>query len=47
MNQKEIANVYALKGGTAAWKGAGFPMEPTAGKAPAAGQTPPERPPVL
>lgn len=27
MNQKGIANTYALKGGTAAWKSAGFPMD--------------------
>jgi len=27
MNQKEIANTYALVGGTAAWKNAGYPME--------------------
>jgi rhodanese-related sulfurtransferase len=27
MNQKGIANVFALKGGTQAWKSAGYPME--------------------
>jgi 3-mercaptopyruvate sulfurtransferase SseA len=45
MNQKDMANVYALQGGTAAWKNAGFPMEASAAK-PAGEQTPPERPPV-
>jgi len=33
MNQKEIANVYALLGGTNAWKGAQYPMESTPGDA--------------
>jgi rhodanese-related sulfurtransferase len=27
MNQKQIANTYALKGGTAAWLAAGYPTE--------------------
>ena len=27
MNQKEIANTYALIGGTQAWHNAGYPME--------------------
>jgi hypothetical protein len=27
MNQKEIPATYALLGGTAAWKNAGYPME--------------------
>jgi len=29
MNQKGIANTYALKGGTQGWKTAGYPMEGT------------------
>jgi rhodanese-related sulfurtransferase len=27
MNQKGIANVFALKGGIQGWKAAGFPVE--------------------
>jgi len=27
MNQKQIANTYALKGGTAAWMTADYPTE--------------------
>jgi len=27
MNQNGVANTYALKGGTAAWKMAGYPTE--------------------
>lgn len=27
MNQKNIPGTYALKGGTQAWKSAGYPME--------------------
>ena len=27
MNEKQIPNVYALLGGTQAWKTAGYPME--------------------
>jgi len=29
MNQKKIANTYALQGGTQGWKSAGYPMEGT------------------
>lgn len=29
MNQKNIPGTYALKGGTNAWKTAGYPMEGT------------------
>jgi len=35
MNQKEIANTYALVGGTAAWKNAGYPMESSTATSPA------------
>ena len=31
MNQKGIANVYAMVGGTMAWKNAGYPMESSTG----------------
>ena len=31
MNQKGVPNVYALVGGTLAWKNAGYPMEGSAG----------------
>jgi hypothetical protein len=32
MNQKQIANTYALQGGTQAWKNAGYPMEGAGGQ---------------
>jgi len=49
MNQKQIPDVHALLGGTAAWKSAGYPMEGSGAGAqpPAPGETAPERPPVL
>ena len=31
MNQKGIANTYALQGGTQGWKTAGYPMEGSGG----------------
>jgi 3-mercaptopyruvate sulfurtransferase SseA len=35
MNQKEIPGTYALLGGTAAWKNAGYPMESSQSTPPA------------
>jgi 3-mercaptopyruvate sulfurtransferase SseA len=32
MNQKGIANTYALQGGTQGWKNAGYPMEGKGGQ---------------
>ena len=48
MNQKEIPEVYALVGGTAAWKGAGYPMEGPAAAEPTPQNAaiPPDKPPV-
>jgi 3-mercaptopyruvate sulfurtransferase SseA len=31
LNQKQIPETYALKGGTQGWKTAGYPMEGTGG----------------
>ncbi|MBK8466232.1 MAG: hypothetical protein IPL32_10415 [Chloracidobacterium sp.] len=46
MNQKEISNTYALVGGTAAWKNAGYPMESSTTTPPVAAQPVIEQPVV-
>ncbi len=46
MNQKNISNTYALKGGTPAWKAAGYPMEGSNGPADPAKDAAPQPPAI-
>jgi 3-mercaptopyruvate sulfurtransferase SseA len=47
MNQKNIPETYALKGGTQGWKSAGYPMEGTGSNPVPAGKDAVPNPPVV